>query len=190
MAATAFSIRCVLRRNRARPISTIPARSWSGVGADFDLTPEFRLSTNANHLWFENTATLQALRNEGSIPKDIGWDLSAPRRSGGPRPTQNIVFRLSGAALLSGKGFRRSVRQSRQGRDILFRARKCDLDLLMRHCPPSFLALLGRTGLCRAGACWLPARPRWRHGGEKPVKRDYTPVLSLRPRPRSRRWKK
>ena len=75
-----------------------------GVGADFDITPEFRLSANANHLWFENTATLQALRNEGSIPREIGWDLSAAA-IWRPKATQNIVFRLSAAALISGDGF-------------------------------------------------------------------------------------
>ncbi|MFC3099184.1 hypothetical protein [Alteraurantiacibacter palmitatis] len=76
-----------------------------GVGADFDLTPELRLSTNANHLWFENTATLQALRVEGSIPRDIGYDLSAAA-IWRPRANQNIVGRLSAAALLAGDGFR------------------------------------------------------------------------------------
>ena len=55
-------------------------------------------------MWFENTATLEALRNEGSIPKEIGWDLSAAA-IWRPKANQNIVFRLSGAALLSGKGF-------------------------------------------------------------------------------------
>ncbi|HEU4651571.1 MAG TPA: hypothetical protein VFS49_09160 [Croceibacterium sp.] len=76
-----------------------------GAGGDFDLTPELRLSANANHLWFENTATLQALRVEGSIPKDIGWDLSAAA-TWRPKATQNLVFRLSGAALAAGDGFR------------------------------------------------------------------------------------
>ena len=82
-----------------------PGLMLVGVGADFDLTPEFRLSTNANHLWFENTATLQALRNEGSIPRDIGFDLSAAA-IWRPRANQNIVGRLSAAALLPGAGFR------------------------------------------------------------------------------------
>ncbi len=82
-----------------------PGLILGGAGADFDLTPEFRLSANANHLWFENTATLQVLRNEGSIPKDIGWDLSAAA-IWRPRATQNIVMRLSAATLLSGDGFR------------------------------------------------------------------------------------
>ncbi|MFC3101672.1 hypothetical protein [Altererythrobacter lauratis] len=76
-----------------------------GLGADFDLTPELRLSTNANHLWFENTATLQALRVEGSIPRDIGYDLSAAA-IWRPRANQNIVGRLSAAALVAGNGFR------------------------------------------------------------------------------------
>jgi len=76
-----------------------------GVGADFDLTPEIRLTANANHLWFEDTTTLENLRIEGSIPSDIGYDLSI---SGiwRPKANQNIVFRLSGATLISGDGFR------------------------------------------------------------------------------------
>ena len=82
-----------------------PGLILTGAGADFDLTPELRVSANANHLWFENTATLETLRNEGSIPKDIGWDLSTAA-IWRPKATQNIVFRLSAAALVSGDGFR------------------------------------------------------------------------------------
>ncbi|WP_231568321.1 hypothetical protein [Novosphingobium malaysiense] len=82
-----------------------PGTMLLGAGADFDLTPELRVSSNANHLWFENTATLQTLRNEGSIPNDIGWDLSMAA-IWRPKATQNIVMRLSAAALLPGRGFR------------------------------------------------------------------------------------
>jgi hypothetical protein len=82
-----------------------PGTMLIGAGADFDLTPQFRISANFNHLWFENTATLQALRVEGSIPKDIGWDLSAAA-IWRPKATQNIVLRLSGAMLAPGAGFR------------------------------------------------------------------------------------
>lgn len=82
-----------------------PGTMLLGVGADFDLTPELRVSANANHLWFEDTSTLQALRVEGTIPKDIGHDLSLAA-IWRPKATQNIVFRLSGAALVSGDGFR------------------------------------------------------------------------------------
>jgi hypothetical protein len=82
-----------------------PGLMLVGAGADFDLTPELRLSGNFNHLWFENTATLQALRVEGSIPRDIGWDLSAAA-IWRPQATQNIVMRLSAATLIAGSGFR------------------------------------------------------------------------------------
>ncbi len=82
-----------------------PGLMLLGVGADFDISPEVRLSANANHLWFENTATLQALRVEGTIPRDIGYDLSAAA-IWRPRANQNIVARLSAAALVAGDGFR------------------------------------------------------------------------------------
>ncbi|QNQ11071.1 hypothetical protein [Sphingomonas alpina] len=82
-----------------------PGTVLAGAGADFDLTPGIRLSTNINHLWFASTNVLQTLRNEGSIPRDIGWDLSAAT-IWRPKATQNIVFRLSGAVLAPGKGFR------------------------------------------------------------------------------------
>ena len=81
-----------------------PGLMLVGAGADFDLTPEFRLSANANHLWFENTATLEALRNQPSIPREIGFDLSAAA-IWRPKANQNIVFRLSAAALVAGDGF-------------------------------------------------------------------------------------
>ncbi|MFL0669980.1 MAG: hypothetical protein ACJLS3_00705 [Erythrobacter sp.] len=82
-----------------------PGLVLAGIGADFDLTPEFRLSGNANHLWFDNTATLQALRNQPGIRREIGFDVSAAA-IWRPKATQNIVMRLSAAALIPGAGFR------------------------------------------------------------------------------------
>ena len=76
-----------------------------GVGADFDITPEFRMSANVNHLWFHKTQVLEALRVEGSIPSAIGFDLSAAAIYR-PKFTQNLVFRLSGAVLEKGNGFK------------------------------------------------------------------------------------
>ena len=83
---------------------TNPGTMLLGLGTDFDLTPTLRISTNVNHLWFENTKVLQVLRNEGSIPREIGWDasVSAIWR---PNASQNLVFRLSGAMLEPGAGF-------------------------------------------------------------------------------------
>ena len=94
-----------------------PGTALAGVGADLDLTPTFRLTANANHLWFANTAVLQELRNEGSIPKAIGWDLSVAT-TWRPKAAQNVVFRLSGAVLEAGKGFRDLFDQRGHGRQF------------------------------------------------------------------------
>ena len=82
-----------------------PGTILLGVGGDFDLLPQLRVSANANHLWFQNTTVLQTLRNEGSIDRSIGWDLSAAATFR-PKATQNIVLRLTAATLVSGAGFR------------------------------------------------------------------------------------
>jgi hypothetical protein len=82
-----------------------PGTVLAGLGGDFDLTPRFRLSANANHLWFATTKVMQVLRNEGSIPKSIGWDLSVAT-TWRPKAAQNVVLRLSGAVLKAGDGFR------------------------------------------------------------------------------------
>ena len=80
-----------------------PGTMLLGVGADFDITPRLRVTTNLNHLWFQNTSSLQALRIEGSIPKAIGTDASVSVIYR-PKAIQNVVFRLSGATLDPGKG--------------------------------------------------------------------------------------
>jgi hypothetical protein len=82
-----------------------PGTVLLGVGVDADVTPRWRISGNFNHIWFENTATLQALRVEGSIPKAFGYDVSAALIYR-PKAIQNVVYRLSGAVLEPGAGFR------------------------------------------------------------------------------------
>jgi len=82
-----------------------PGTVLLGAGGDFDLLPSLRVSANANHLWFATTSVLETLRNEGTIPKSIGWDLSTSA-VWRPRANQNIVLRLSGAVLVPGSGFR------------------------------------------------------------------------------------
>jgi hypothetical protein len=81
-----------------------PGTILLGSGADFDVTPRVRISVNINRLWFDNTAVLQVLRNEGTIPRDIGWDYSIST-IWRPRMTQNLVFRGSVAVLDPGAGF-------------------------------------------------------------------------------------
>jgi hypothetical protein len=74
-----------------------------GVGADFDLTPESRVSFNLNHLWFDETRVLEVARNQAPIDREIGTDFSVAW-IWRPFMTQNVVVRLSGAVLEPGKG--------------------------------------------------------------------------------------
>jgi hypothetical protein len=81
-----------------------PGTALLGVGADADVTPQVRLSGDINHIAFANTAVVQALRQQGSISTNLGWDYSL---AGIWRPwmTQNIVLRASGAVFLPDTGF-------------------------------------------------------------------------------------
>ena len=76
-----------------------------GLGADVDVLPELRLSYNFNHLFFNDTQVLEALREQGNIHHDIGWDLSTTA-TWRPFDTQNVIFRASGAVLIPGQGFK------------------------------------------------------------------------------------
>jgi hypothetical protein len=82
-----------------------PGTVLLGAGADFDVTPQLRVTTNVNHISFASTAIIQALRQEGSIPRALGWDASVSTIYR-PLMTQNLVFRGSVAAFDPGKGFK------------------------------------------------------------------------------------
>lgn len=84
---------------------TNPGLRLVGVGADLDLTPELRLSANVNALAFDDTSVLEVARAQAGIDREIGLDasLAATWR---PLATQNVVARLSVAALLPGSGYR------------------------------------------------------------------------------------
>jgi hypothetical protein len=81
-----------------------PGTILLGGGADFDVLPQLRISTNINHVSFANTAVLEALRQQGSISPDLGWDYSLAT-TWRPWMTQNIVFRVSGAVFMANRGF-------------------------------------------------------------------------------------
>ncbi|MDA1308059.1 MAG: hypothetical protein O2985_00485 [Proteobacteria bacterium] len=81
-----------------------PGLRLLGVGADFDILPELRLSTNVNYMEFDDTSVLEVARNQQDIDREIGWDLSAALIYR-PYFTQNVVVRLSGAVLFAGEGF-------------------------------------------------------------------------------------
>lgn len=80
-----------------------PGTQLIGISADFDLTPETRVSVNVNQLWFDHTATLETLRNQRPIGREIGTDFSVAW-IWRPKFHQNIVWRLSAAALEPGDG--------------------------------------------------------------------------------------
>ncbi len=80
-----------------------PGLRLLGVGGDFDITPQHRVSFNLNELWFDETAVLELARNQAPIDRSIGTDVSVAW-IWRPYFTQNIVLRLSGAVLLPGQG--------------------------------------------------------------------------------------
>ena len=82
-----------------------------GVGGDFDLSPEFRVSFNANRLSFDHTEVLEFARNQGAIDDEIGYDLSIATIYR-PLFTQNVVLRLSAAMLIAGDGWKDIYRSS------------------------------------------------------------------------------
>jgi hypothetical protein len=83
---------------------TNPGLMLVGVGGDFDISPKLRASINVNQLWFDDTAVLEAARNQGGIDENIGQDvsLSVTYR---PKTSQNIVIRVAASALIPGKGY-------------------------------------------------------------------------------------
>jgi hypothetical protein len=82
-----------------------PGLTLIGAGVDVDVLPEVRVSFNANHLSFNNTAILEILEQKSPIRRDIGWDVSGAV-TWRPFDTQNVVIRASSAFLLPGPGFR------------------------------------------------------------------------------------
>lgn len=83
---------------------TNPGTILVGIGADLDLTPQLRVSVNANDLWFDDTASLEVARAQASVDRHLGLDLSAAL-TWRPLAIQNVVFRLSAAALIPGAGY-------------------------------------------------------------------------------------
>jgi hypothetical protein len=84
---------------------TNPGVALIGIGADADISPQWRVIGNLNQLWFSNTTVLSVLRNQGNIDRSLGTDISAAVQY---RPffTQNIGLNASAAALVPGKGLK------------------------------------------------------------------------------------
>ena len=84
---------------------TNPGLALIGLGADVDLTPRWRLIGNVNQLWFANTSSLSVLRNQGTISRNLGTDVSVAVQYR-PLFSQNIVVNASAAALVPGQGLK------------------------------------------------------------------------------------
>lgn len=84
---------------------TNPGTILFGFGGDFDLTPQSRLTFNINQLQFAETAVLEVARNQGPIADDIGLDTSVAW-IWRPLMSQNIIVRVSYAALQPGDGYK------------------------------------------------------------------------------------
>jgi hypothetical protein len=54
-----------------------PGLRLLNIGADFEVTPTLKLITNASYLQFDQVAPLEAVRQDGSFDRDIGYDFSA-----------------------------------------------------------------------------------------------------------------
>lgn len=83
---------------------TNPGTVLLGIGADLDLSPTLRMSANASELWFADSSTVEVARNQGNIDEHLGLDASVAL-TWRPLAIQNIVLRLSAAALVPGKGY-------------------------------------------------------------------------------------
>ncbi len=84
---------------------TNPGVNLIGIGADFDVLPELKVSLQANQIWFDETATLEAVLGEQDIANNIGLDVSLAATYR-PLATQNLILSLSASALVPGQGYR------------------------------------------------------------------------------------
>ena len=76
-----------------------------GVGADFEVTPKFRVITNANYLLFDETAVLETFTFQDDIEREIGLDVSIGFEYR-PLHNDNILFEGGYAALIPDFGFK------------------------------------------------------------------------------------
>ncbi|MEX2481485.1 MAG: hypothetical protein WD928_11555 [Gammaproteobacteria bacterium] len=82
-----------------------PGLQLYGVGADFDVLPQLRVTVNASYLRFMNTTVLGVLRQERDPHREIGTDLAIGLQFR-PFQNQNVVLNASGSMLVPGRGLR------------------------------------------------------------------------------------
>lgn len=83
---------------------TNPGINLIGLGVDLDLLPELRIALEANQLWFDETAVLDAVMGKQGIASNIGQDLSMTAIYR-PFTSQNVIFSFAAATLIPGQGY-------------------------------------------------------------------------------------
>jgi hypothetical protein len=78
-----------------------PGITLAGIGADFDVLTQLRVSVNANSLFFVNPEIIAVARNQAFDQRYIGQDVDVSLIYR-PLDTQNIVLRTSYAQLFTG----------------------------------------------------------------------------------------
>lgn len=91
-----------------------PGLRLVGIGADADVTPQLRLTTNLSKLDFVNTSSLSVLRNQKITSKALGVDVSVGLQYR-PFMSQNVVLSASAAALLPGSAFKQLFDENKRG---------------------------------------------------------------------------
>jgi hypothetical protein len=80
-----------------------PGTRLYNAGVDFEVLPTLKLINNVSYLQFDQTDVLETTRQDGSISRDIGIDLSSGLLYR-PFLNNNVQFRLGGAVLLPSSG--------------------------------------------------------------------------------------
>ena len=80
-----------------------PGLQLYGLGADFDVLPELRITSNVSYLRFMDTAVLGELRHQPDPDREIGFDFAVGVQY---RPffNQNLVINASASVLHLGEG--------------------------------------------------------------------------------------
>lgn len=82
---------------------TNPGLQLVNAGMDFQVTPNCRVFTNANYLWFDATQTLEQFVFQKNISRQIGTDLSIGTEYR-PFLNDNVIIFAGYAVLLPGNG--------------------------------------------------------------------------------------
>ena len=80
-----------------------PGLQLYGVGADFDVLPELRVTTNVSYLRFMDTSSLAALRMQREPDAELGTDFAIGVQYR-PWYNQNVVINASASVLHLGQG--------------------------------------------------------------------------------------